>query len=778
MNLIDDKKIESFLNENMSNALQLSDAQYVEVIKEEYFKFKKFIEAPCYFFVLQLFKNKKAEMIYMSDGFKEVTGLDNYHHNGTDIWHHYLDADSQKSYIEAIRDVKDKKSVIFKTLNFIPPQSNNSAIALQTATKIAEVKHKKFFLGLVIKTDDTYVVPQSSKATRPKTSLKLAKTLFLKLPISVVVTNVVGQILYVNPFFEKLTLYKRQEVLNLNPRFLNSGKTPASFFKDLWNTISNGKSWEGYFINVKKSKEIYYEKAVIFPQFSSNGEIVKYVALKTDITKEINFKKKLTTNFSIFHTIINRSNIAYAIIDESNNLKAFNSNFTSLFNIDENKVDEKNISVTNFEEKILLKVIIKRVLKSGRHQEMFFAKHLKIWVEIYAEKISDKTILLFTKDITFLKKIEQKLVLRTNQLANLINIVQIAIFSLDLDGKIKDLNNKAQTLSGIEVITKGENLLDYFILENGEKDFKMGEMLINDIIQKETFFYTHSKTLKKVSVSTTFSYDAHLKEDVILCIVNDITKSYNEKEILEAKVAEKTAELQRALLKEKELNELKSDFVSKTSHEFRTPLATISIASEFLKKYKDKLTPEKFDNKLDKIIEQTQKMISLLDDFLMVEKFNSNMMIFNTKKTAINSFIENIVKQYLDINKDFEIILTKPDTDAYVLLDEKLGTSIFQNLISNAIKYSLELKRVEVDIKIEQSEVVVLVKDFGIGIPDDFKDKIFTPFVRAENAAAHDGTGLGLSIVKSSVEMHNGKISFSSIENKGTTFIVKLPIVE
>ncbi|MBN2664761.1 MAG: PAS domain S-box protein [Bacteroidales bacterium] len=776
MDLIDNKKIELFLDENISKALNVNDNQQLKYLEEEYVNFKKFIDAPSYFFVIQLFKTKKFEIIYMSDGYKEVTGLDNYHENGTDICHRFLEKGSQGAYIDTIREVKEKKIVVFKKMNFNPP--NGNVITLQTATKTLRVKHKRYFFGIIYKTNDEFINSKNVNLSLSKHSSNLTKTLFLKLPISVVVTNVLGQILYVNPFFEKLTLFKKHEVINKNPRVLNSGKTPISVFKNLWTTISRGKSWEGYFINVKKNKEIYYEKAVIFPQISSDGRIVKYVALKTDITKEVSFKNKLTKNYSIFHTLINRSNIAYAIIDRNNNLKAFNSSFTSLFNIDENVIIEKNITKINSENKDLLKEVVKRAFKSGRHQEIFFAKHLKIWSEIYAEKISEKTILLSTKDITFLKKTEQKLVLRTNQLTNLIDILQIAIFSLDLDGNIKNLNNKALTLSEGNNITKGQNLLNYFITSNGKKDIIMGEMLINDVFEKETFFNTGTKTLKKVSVSTTFSYDTHLKENLILCIVNDVTKSHYEKEDLEAKVFEKTKKLQIALSKEKELNELKSDFVSKTSHEFRTPLATISITSEFLKKYKNKLTTEKLENKLDKIIEQTQKMISLLDDFLMVEKFNSHRVIFNPKKTSIVQFIENIVNQRLEISKDFEITLTKPSTEIYVLLDEKLGTSIFQNLVSNAVKYSLKLKKVEVEIKIEELEVVVSVKDYGIGIPEDFKDKIFTPFVRAENAAAHDGTGLGLSIVKSSVKMHNGQISFSSSENNGTTFFVRLPIIE
>lgn len=764
------KNIELFLLNNIYNILK--NGEDINNLTETFKNFKDQNNLDCYLMTMQIFKNKKAKMLYLSDEYYRITGLDNYHKDGEDIWHHYLSPDSQKSYIEAIRNVKDKPNEVnFTKLKF---KNNNISFVLLSASVIFKIDAKTFFAGLFLKTDKKHPTTSVNHSKKSVTTTNFSKTLFLKLPVSVVITNVIGQIIYVNPFFEKLTLYSKNEVLNKNPRFLKSGKTPKAVFKDMWNNISNGKSWEGYFINVKKNKNIYYEKAVVFPLISSKGEITRYIALKTDITNEVKSKAKINKNYSIFQTIFNKTNIAYCIIDSCTYLKAYNSNFISLFIVDNIINEEKNINKLKFYDNQAFKKYIERVNKTGRHQEQLFVSHLKIWIEVYLEKISENSILLTTKDITYLKKTEQKLVLRSNQLANLINIIDVAIFSINLDGKIKDLNEKAKKISENCNLKLGDNLLDYFVDEDDNKNVSMGEILINNTNQKECFFKRTKGKKIKVSVSTTFTYNKNSKDDFILCVVHDISKSYYEKELLEQKVAEKTKELQYALSKEKELNVLKSDFVSKTSHEFRTPLATISITSEFIKKYKNKLKPEKFEEKLDKIIEQTQKMTALLDDFLMIEKFNSQRIIFNPEKIELNNFVERIVVQHQEINKDFNLNFTKSEK-TYVLLDERLGTSIFQNLISNAIKYSKDRKDIEINIENNIENVKIAITDYGIGIPDDFKNKIFGTFVRAENAAALDGTGLGLSIVKSSVEMHNGKISFSSQQNKGTTFIVILP---
>ncbi|MBN2891405.1 MAG: PAS domain S-box protein [Bacteroidales bacterium] len=778
------EKLEKIITEIFQNTFdkiltEYNDSSSLEnkfSIAEE--EISKQINYPFYVFSMQLFQRKKAEMMYLSKSFKEITGLENYHKNGKDIWHYFLNKDSQIKYIKAIKEIKTKPEISFKNLNFTTPTKEEKV--LLSATKIIPHKNSKFMLGIIIDISTEPEVKISKPTKEPILShyfTNISKTLFLKLPISVVITNIIGQIIYVNPFFEKLTGYKRQEVLNKNPRFLKSGKTLKETFVNLWENISHGKSWEGYFINYKKNNEIYYEKAVIFPQIGKSGMIERYIGLKTDITKEVSLKSKILKTNSVFNNIINTSNTGYLVVNANHKIIAFNNYLIELFSISNNDATTKKLHEINFPYEKTITKIVTRALQTGKHQEILHIKEKNRWIELFVEKNTEETVIIISKDITHLKKAEEKLVLRSSQLTDLINIIQVAIFSIDLEGKIKNLNQKASELAGKKKIEPGENLFDYFFTKDGIKDSKMGEILLGNTNELESFFGAEQSEKIKVSVSTTFSKDK-ANQDIIFCVVNDITKSHKEKELLEYIVAEKTVELQNALSKEKELNILKGDFISKTSHEFRTPLATISIASEFLKKHSDKLTPDKIEQKLSKIMEQTQKMIELLDDFLMIEKFNSNKMIFSPENTNLYNFILTIVNQYKEIYSTFEINLTNNSDRLDVFLDKRLGTSIFQNLIGNAIKYSNNIQIVNINIFRIEDNIIVEISDFGIGIPKEFQKNIFTPFVRAENAAVHEGTGLGLSIVKQSVEGHGGKIEFSSEINQGTTFRVHLPLIK
>lgn len=743
------------------------------LVKSEEEKLKKRLNRPFFIYLMQLYKKKVPNMIYLSESFYEMIGLNSYHTNNIDVWHKNLDEESQVKYVNVIKKLKNSDEIVFS--EFVYTHPNGQTKKLFSASKIYSPNINKYHLGIIVEEKfEINRINALQKTKKTKFYTNFSSSLFLKLPISVVVTNIVGQIVYVNPFFEKLTKYTKEEVLGLNPRVLKSGKTPENTYTELWENLTNGKSWEGFFINYKKNNEIYYEKAVIFPQVSDKGAMTKYVALKTDITNEVSLKNKVLQSNKLFNRIITASNVGYILLDNKFKIIALNKYLSELLSINYDDAQRKYLNELEFNQKDSFIRIINQTLKAGKHTETVFIEQQKIYLDVYSEKISENKTLVITKDVSHLKKAEEKLFLRTAQLTNLVNIIPVAIFSIDLDGIIKNFNFRAESFAGEPAIKKDENLLDYFVTKNNQRDVRMGEILLSNTNGLETFFRRHVGSKIKVSVSTTFAKN-RVNQDTIFCVVNDISKAHKEKKLLEHKVAEKTIELREALSKEKELNALKTDFISKTSHEFRTPLATISIASEFLKKYSHKLTPEKIDLKLQKIMEQTKKMTDLLDDFLLVEKFKSNKVIFTPEKTELVEFVSKIVEQYAEINKDFEINLTNQTDISYVLIDQRLGTSIFQNVISNAIKYSGKIKKINLRIFKSENYIITEVEDFGIGIPEEFQDKIFSSFNRAENAAAHDGTGLGLSIVKQSVEAHGGKITFTSEINKGTKFLIYLP---
>jgi PAS domain S-box-containing protein len=262
-----------------------------------------------------------------------------------------------------------------------------------------------------------------------------------------------------------------------------------------------------------------------------------------------------------------------------------------------------------------------------------------------------------------------------------------------------------------------------------------------------------------------------------VAIQRDVTarKRHEEttRENLERQVKERTRELNEALSKEKELVDLKSKFVAIASHEFRTPLATINFATNYMKDYLVKLQPADIQKKLESIEKQVKHMTFLLDDVLTLGKSESGKTKVVAKRIDIYDFFQKIVEEVRYSTKtNHQVTFAFDSSIKEIEIDEKLLRNIFINLLSNAIKFSPEASEVDLKVKAESNQLQVSVKDKGVGIPADELDKIFEPFHRASNAGAIQGTGLGLSIVKKAVELLDGELGFKSELGKGSEFIV------
>jgi len=236
------------------------------------------------------------------------------------------------------------------------------------------------------------------------------------------------------------------------------------------------------------------------------------------------------------------------------------------------------------------------------------------------------------------------------------------------------------------------------------------------------------------------------------------------------------------LANEKKLNKLKSSFVSLISHEFRTPLAIIKAICELLKMQLDAKgagLEQQLEEDLGLIENEINGLTSLIDDVLILEKIEKGDVTLQCKPVRMQTLILPILQRFAIKHKDRkEIILNKKGTPKLVFGDAQYLELIFSNLLSNAYKYSKEKPEPIVTVNYEESYVVISIKDFGIGIPEKNKKKLFTDFFRGDNVRDTEGTGLGLSIAKKFVEMHRGKIICISKENEGTEMIVSLPVCE
>ncbi|MFN3342689.1 MAG: ATP-binding protein [Flavobacteriales bacterium] len=262
---------------------------------------------------------------------------------------------------------------------------------------------------------------------------------------------------------------------------------------------------------------------------------------------------------------------------------------------------------------------------------------------------------------------------------------------------------------------------------------------------------------------------------------------------LENKVQERTKELEKAnkdlndskkeVLKalevEKELNNLKSRFVTTASHEFRTPLGTILSSASLIARYEGSEETEKRMKHVERIRSAVGNLTEILNDFLSVEKLEEGIVRNNPVQFDLNDFVLSIIEELKTITKKGQqIVFHHNGKTTSVFLDNQLLRNSLINLISNAIKYSDEGKEITVQSTMNGNSIRIEITDQGIGIPPEDQQHMFGRFFRAKNANNIQGTGLGLNIVRKYIELMEGKIGFSSELGVGTTFFVELPYLK
>lgn len=237
------------------------------------------------------------------------------------------------------------------------------------------------------------------------------------------------------------------------------------------------------------------------------------------------------------------------------------------------------------------------------------------------------------------------------------------------------------------------------------------------------------------------------------------------------------AELQNALAKERELSQLKSDFVSLVSHEFRTPLEVIMSSSDNLQRYHERLTKEKRDHLLGTIHKSVRRMADMMEEVLVLGRVESGKTEFKPVAFDLHLFCQRTADEILTATGrrcPLNVVPLAAPVDAFG--DENLLRHILSNLLSNAIKYSPPNESVTLAVTQDGANALFEVSDHGCGIPVADQKRLFKAFHRAGNVRQISGTGLGLVIVERCVALHGGSIRFASVEGQGTTFTVTLPL--
>lgn len=342
-----------------------------------------------------------------------------------------------------------------------------------------------------------------------------------------------------------------------------------------------------------------------------------------------------------------------------------------------------------------------------------------------------------------------------------VNAAADAIIMIDKHGLIELFNHAAEAMFGYsagEVIRQNVDIL-------------IGEELVRTGVGRTRELTAQRKDGSIFPIDLSVS-ETQIGEQVVLtAIIRDITERKH------AEAEKLQTELERLeVQKEREIVELKARFIQMITHEFRNPLSVIFSSCEILTIYHDRLTVEKRLERVKVIQDRTQYMVSLLNDTLEMAQGNAGMLPFNPKPVNLEAVVMTLFEQVqMSATTHHEYALEISGALDPVIADDKLLESILSNLLTNAIKYTPEGGAITLRVEGRADEIVFEVTDTGIGIPLDDQPRIFEPFHRAGNVDDIEGTGLGLPIVKNAVIAHGGEIGFTSKQDAGTTFTVRLP---
>jgi PAS domain S-box-containing protein len=559
--------------------------------------------------------------------------------------------------------------------------------------------------------------------------------------------------------------------------------------------LADGKEQRGEFKRIRKDGSYIWINANYTPVKDGNGNIYKIIKIANDVSKMVEIRVLADTVAKELRQFIETANAPIFGIDSKGLVNEWNETSEKITGFKKEEVLGKNLVQTYITEDY--RGSVKKVLDDALQGEetanfefpLFTKDDQRVMVLLNSSTRRDAKgkitgVLGVGQDISEIDKLRTESESIAKELRQFIETANAPIFGIDSEGLVNEWNETAEKITGFkkeEVL--GKNLVQTYITEDYRESVKK---VLDDAVQGEETanfefpLFTKDGQRLMVLLNSSTRRDANRKITGVLGVGQDITELVGYRNELELKVNERTLELKKALSKEKELNELKSRFVSTASHEFRTPLSSINFAAGAIKKYWAQMEPIMIEKKLDKIEDQVLHMTKLLDDILIVGQAEAGKIKQNPLNINFGDFIYEIIEEvYSSCKKSHEIVLIDPEElkSSTIFIDEKLGRNIFINLLSNAVKFSPNADKVTVELSSEKDYKIISITDFGIGISKTELTSIFKPFSRGKNVDFIQGTGLGLSIVKEAIDLIEGDIIVNSSIGNGTSFIVKIPII-
>ncbi|UJP63932.1 PAS domain S-box protein [Mongoliitalea daihaiensis] len=619
-------------------------------------------------------------------------------------------------------------------------------------------------------------------------------------PLSIVITNLEGNIEYANSSTFKVTGYSPDELIGKNPRVLKSGLTPNSDHEKLWGTITKGELWQGLLYNRKKCGETYTEKATIGPIKNESGQITHYIAIKEDISEKLQTERNLAISEERFRQITEQSQTVIWEIDLDGFYTFISPAAEKVFGYKpEELIGKKHFYdmhpdnlKENFKEKAIRLVKERITIKDFENPIQTKSGQL-IWVTTNATPMMDHQQHIIgyrgsDSDITERKVAEEQLKEQNDRLNAILIANPDLIFILNQEEIIQSFfaSNEADLkLPRNQII--GASLLDIFGTDGR-------------LIHAE-----HLATCLQTQERVTYEYEIEIYEKInyyesrmvplannrVLAFVRNITDRVNaEKGLielnmnLEERVIERTQEMEQAKKEAERANHAKSEFLSRMSHELRTPMNSILGFAQLLEMGE---LSEKQVKGISQILKSGHHLLDLINEILDISKIDAGKISLSLEPVQLRPILLEMIETVSPLATKNQIqveMLDCEEFDAFIYADKQRLKQILLNLINNAIKYNhpqgyVKLECHKIFDSYNREKIRILVHDSGFGIAEENFERIFNPFERIVNTHSEiEGTGLGLAVVKKLTEIMRGNIYVESELDKGSTFAVEFEKVK
>jgi len=680
------------------------------------------------------------------------------------------------------------------TTNFVKKDGTIIWISLQSSPISAQDRSK----GIIFTAED--VTEKIKLEEGLKRSESKFKSTFNYAPLAIILANDNGEIIDVNEQFSSLFGYSKEEILGkrtIELTFEEDKKETEAVYKKIFKNEINLTDIEKRY--VCKSGEIIWGNVNLRSVEDQNGYHLYNISIIENVTEKKQAKEKLKTSEDKFYKAFHRNpGIAGLTEIKTGIFVEINKTFCNTLGFTEDEVigrkateilgiDEKSTNETN-------ELIAKYGYIKDLERTIYKKNGTPITVLFSAEKLKiDGKNYLYSVgiNITDRKKYEDKL----QVFSKAVDQSQVSIVITDIDGNIEYVNSKftevtQYTLEEVKgkktsVLKSGEMSEKFYknlwetiksgsewsgIFHNKKKDGELfWESAIISPIKNEKNEISHFVALKEDITNKVLAeaeldkYKNNLKE-----IVKERTKSL-ENEIQRRKKAED--KVKASLKKEKEVNKLKSQFISTVSHEFRTPLTSIYSSVELIERYGHKWGDNKKSNHYIRIKSSIEHLTGMLEEILQLNRVETSKIKFNPQPLDLYNFCKTVIDEINPLLSSIQTLhFAYEVSKCNYLLDENLLRIILSNLLSNAIKYSPDGGNIDFIVTEKGPEFIFRVKDKGLGISKEDLKNIYTPFYRSSHISTISGSGLGLSISKEYAALQNGRLCAKSILGKGSTF--------